>query len=121
MQVNWDNMSYGMLQVYFKEGMGDRREVESVGAVGRNFGIQGGNVLVQINDTHLSANITKAAFDNLRTKTAKPMRCVFLRKRGDDDSRSVTVETSMVEADFSKNGLGVSGAIMLLAFIPKCT
>jgi hypothetical protein len=40
---------------------------------------------------------------------------------GDDDSKSVTMDTSMVEADFSKKGLGVSGAIMLSAFIPKCT
>jgi hypothetical protein len=38
---------------------------------------------------------------------------------GDDDSRSVTMETSMVEADFSKKGLGVSGALMLSAFIFK--
>ena len=40
---------------------------------------------------------------------------------GDDDSKSVTMETSMVEADFSRKGLGVSGAIMVAAFLPKCT
>ena len=40
---------------------------------------------------------------------------------GDDDSKSVTMETSMVEADFSGKDLGVSGAIMLSALIPKCT
>jgi hypothetical protein len=40
---------------------------------------------------------------------------------GDDDSKSVTMETSMVEADFSGKDLGASGAIMLSAFIPKCT
>jgi hypothetical protein len=40
---------------------------------------------------------------------------------GDDDSKSVTMETSMVEADFSGRDLGPSGAIMLSAFIPKCT
>jgi hypothetical protein len=39
---------------------------------------------------------------------------------GDDDSKSVAMEASMVEADFSEKGLGVSGAIMLSAFIPKC-
>jgi hypothetical protein len=37
------------------------------------------------------------------------------------DSKPVTLETSMVEADFSKKGLGVSGAIMVGAFLPKCT
>jgi hypothetical protein len=40
---------------------------------------------------------------------------------GDEDSKSVTMETSMVKAGFSKKGLGVSGAIMLSAFLPKCT
>jgi hypothetical protein len=37
------------------------------------------------------------------------------------DSKPVTMETSMVEADFSKKGLSVSGAIMVGAFLPKCT
>jgi hypothetical protein len=40
---------------------------------------------------------------------------------GDDDSKSFTMETSMAEADFSKKDLGVSAAIMLSAFFPKCT
>jgi hypothetical protein len=40
---------------------------------------------------------------------------------GDRDSKPVTMETSMTEADFSGKGLGLSGAIMLLAFLPKCT
>jgi hypothetical protein len=38
----------------------------------------------------------------------------------DEDSEPVTMETSMVEADFSRKGLGVSGAIMVAAFLPKC-
>jgi hypothetical protein len=37
------------------------------------------------------------------------------------DSKPVTIETSMIEADFSGKGLGLSGAIMLSAFLPKCT
>ena len=39
-----------------------------------------------------------------------------------DTSRSkpVTIEASMTKADFSDKGLGVSGAIMLTAFLPKC-
>jgi hypothetical protein len=37
------------------------------------------------------------------------------------DSEPVTMETSMVEADFSGKGLGLSGAFMLSAFLPKCT
>jgi hypothetical protein len=36
-------------------------------------------------------------------------------------SRPVTMETPMVEADFSGKGLGASGAIMAAAFLPKCT
>jgi hypothetical protein len=40
---------------------------------------------------------------------------------GDDDSKSVTMETTMTVADFGGKGLGVSGAIMLSAFLPKCT
>jgi hypothetical protein len=39
---------------------------------------------------------------------------------GDDDSKSVTIETTMIVADFSGKDLGVSGAIMLSAFLPKC-
>jgi hypothetical protein len=37
------------------------------------------------------------------------------------DSKPVTMETSITEADFSGKGLGLSGAIMLSAFLPKCT
>jgi hypothetical protein len=37
------------------------------------------------------------------------------------DSKPVTMEASMTEADFSGQGLGLSGAIMLSAFLPKCT
>jgi hypothetical protein len=33
----------------------------------------------------------------------------------------VTMEISMTEADFSAKGLGQSGAIMVAAFLPKCT
>jgi hypothetical protein len=39
----------------------------------------------------------------------------------DDDSTPVTMETSMVEADFSGKGLGKTGAILVAAFLPKCT
>jgi hypothetical protein len=31
------------------------------------------------------------------------------------------METSMAEADFGGKALGVSGAIMVAAFLPKCT
>jgi hypothetical protein len=37
------------------------------------------------------------------------------------NSKPVTMETSMVEADFSGKGLDSSGAIMAAAFLPKCT
>jgi hypothetical protein len=37
------------------------------------------------------------------------------------DNTPVTMEISMTEADFSAKGLGKSGAIMVAAFLPKCT
>ena len=40
---------------------------------------------------------------------------------GDEGSESVTIATSMTEADFSEKALGTSGAILLSAFLPKCT
>jgi hypothetical protein len=39
----------------------------------------------------------------------------------DEDSELVTMETSMVEADFGEKALGQPGAIMAAAFLPKCT
>jgi hypothetical protein len=39
---------------------------------------------------------------------------------GDDNSKSVTMETTMAVADFSGKGLGVSGGIILSAFLRKC-
>jgi hypothetical protein len=35
--------------------------------------------------------------------------------------KSITMETTMTAADFSGRGLGTSGAIMLSAYLPKCT
>jgi hypothetical protein len=47
------------------------------------------------------------------------LQCTF---SGDGEGNEpVTMETSMVEADFSGKGLGISGAIMVAAFLPKCT
>jgi hypothetical protein len=39
---------------------------------------------------------------------------------GDYDSGHVTMETTMTEADFSGKKLGVSGGMMVAAFLPKC-
>jgi hypothetical protein len=38
-----------------------------------------------------------------------------------DSHNPVTMEISMTKADFSAKGLGKSGAIMVAAFLPKCT
>jgi hypothetical protein len=53
----------------------------------------------------------------------RDMRAIlkFTFSGDDNDSKPVTMETSMVEADFSGKGLGVSGASMVGAFLPKCT
>jgi hypothetical protein len=37
------------------------------------------------------------------------------------DRTPVTMETSMVEAKLGGKGLGISGTIMVAAFLPKCT
>ena len=36
------------------------------------------------------------------------------------DNQAVTMKTVMIEADFSGRELGVSGAIIVAAFLPKC-
>jgi hypothetical protein len=46
---------------------------------------------------------------------------VFTFDGGDSDSKPVTMKTSMTEADFSGKVLRGPGAIMLSAFLPKCT
>jgi hypothetical protein len=35
-------------------------------------------------------------------------------------SKPITMQTGMTEADFSYKDLGVSGGIMVAAFLPKC-
>jgi hypothetical protein len=45
---------------------------------------------------------------------------VFTFSGDSSNSKAVTMKTSMTEADFSEKYLGVSGAIMLSAFLPKC-
>ena len=37
------------------------------------------------------------------------------------DRQAVTMTTTMTEMDFSGKGLGVSEAILISAFLPKCT
>jgi hypothetical protein len=55
------------------------------------------------------------------TNVIPGMRAIstFTFSGDDEDSEPVTMETSMVEADFSRKGVGVSGAIMVAAFLPK--
>ena len=38
----------------------------------------------------------------------------------DEQGPPITMETSMLEADFGDKKLGISGAMMLAAFLPKC-
>jgi hypothetical protein len=44
----------------------------------------------------------------------------FSGDRGGTGSKPVTMKTSMTKANFSRRRLGISGAIMLSAFLPKC-
>jgi hypothetical protein len=45
----------------------------------------------------------------------------FIFSGDGENSQSVTMEASMMEANFGGKNLGVSGAMMLAAFLPKCT
>jgi hypothetical protein len=45
----------------------------------------------------------------------------FAFSSDETNSQPVTMDASMIEANFSGKGLGVSGATMLSAFLPKCT
>jgi hypothetical protein len=45
----------------------------------------------------------------------------FTFSSDETNSQPFTMEASMIEANFSGKGLGVLGAIMLSAFLPKCT
>jgi hypothetical protein len=48
-----------------------------------------------------------------------PTKLVFYGACG--GLEQITMETFMTEANFSKKGLGVSGTIILAAFLPNCT
>jgi hypothetical protein len=45
----------------------------------------------------------------------------FTFSGGNKNSKPVTMEISMTEADFSAKGLGEFGVVMVAAFLPKCT
>lgn len=48
------------------------------------------------------------------------MLAKFTFDGGQYDSKPVTIDTSMTNADFSGKKLYTAGAIMLAAFLPKC-
>jgi hypothetical protein len=76
---------------------------------------------------HVSSPITKSPVPPPDPETDIPNildnRAIlqFAFSGDSDDSTPVTMDTSMVEANFGAKGLGISGAIMLAAFLPKCT
>jgi hypothetical protein len=82
---------------------------------------------LDISDNHLGLSLPDFSADTsgiIAIADAIPdMRAIlkFTFSGDDDDSKPVTMETSMVEADFHQKGLGESGAIMVAAFLPKCT
>jgi hypothetical protein len=57
-----------------------------------------------------SETLSKFTFSGVRRSRNTPWR-----------SLCVTMETSMMEANFSNKYLGASGGIMLSTFLPKCT
>jgi hypothetical protein len=70
---------------------------------------------------HSSAGSKVAALIVDAIKDMGAMLSKFTFSGDNGDSKPVTMETSMTEADFSVKGLGLSGATMLSAFLPKCT
>jgi Ran GTPase-activating protein (RanGAP) involved in mRNA processing and transport len=94
--MGMDNMKF-LCEVPFKD-----KTLSELDVSGKNLGTEGALVLAE----YLDGNGALAKF-------------IF---SGDySDSKSVTMETNMAVADFSEKGLGASGAIMLSAFLPKCT
>jgi hypothetical protein len=75
---------------------------------------------------HVSSPITKSLYPvslpaRLTSLISSDNRAIStFTFSGDVNSKSVTMETAMVVADFSGKGLGASGAIMAAAFLPKC-
>jgi hypothetical protein len=76
-----------------------------------------------ITELNLAKNYIDAADATILAPAISDNGAISQIKFGGDsyDSKPVTMETSMVEADFSGKVLGVSGAIMVGAFLPKCT
>jgi hypothetical protein len=93
-------------------------------------GLKGNQAITELNiaGNFLTLNDGNTAYDDMSGVTAvantiSGMGAIsqFTFSGDSRDSKPVTMETSMVEADFSGKHLGVSGATMLLAFLPKCT
>ena len=76
-------------------------------------------------DEHYEADFAgvNALADGIKTNGAMKKLTISGDPYKDDgnwkNAPAVTVEASMVEADFSGKHLGASGAIMLAAFLPK--
>jgi hypothetical protein len=88
-------------------------------------GLKGNQVITELNiaDNNLSNGGTGMSGVIALAHVIPNMGAIvqFTFSGDSDDSKPVTMETSMTEADFSGKGLGPSGAIMLSAFLPKCT
>jgi hypothetical protein len=101
-------------------------DIRAEGGKALAAGLQGNQVIIELNisDNDLGYNSGGGADTSgiIAIADAVPdMRALAkFAFSGDDNSKSVTMETTMTVADFSGKGLGVSGATMLSAFLPKC-
>jgi hypothetical protein len=94
--MSMDNMKI-LCEVPFKD-----KAITKLDLRRKNLGIEGARIVAEYLDGNRA--ISKFTFS------------------GDDSfSKSVTMKTSMVDADFGWKFLGASGAIMVAAFLPKCT
>jgi hypothetical protein len=93
-------------------------------------GLKGNHVMTALNiaGNRLTMNAGGNAYDDMSGVAAvadaiKDMGALsqFTFSGDNYDSKPVTMEISMTEADFSAKGLGDSGAILVAAFLPKCT
>jgi hypothetical protein len=92
-------------------------------------GLKGNRVITELNIAinYLGYDVSTGESDTSGAvaiaATIRDMKAIlqFTFSGDSDDSKPVTMETSMVEANFGMKALGVTGAIMVGAFLPKCT
>jgi hypothetical protein len=116
----------------------DMRAISSVNVLGNEIGIEQAQVLAAILKEHptlksLCGHKGDETELNMSGKEIGVEGAIMLAPEivdngalsqfifsDDQNDKTVTMQTSMTKADFRGQGLGVSGAIIVAAFLPKC-